>query len=86
MRSTISVSITSGEAPLHVTLMVRTGKSTSGCSLTPRRERPMAPKMISAVISIHAKTGRRIERSASEANAGPRRFDEGAMGVSGSMT
>jgi hypothetical protein len=41
--------------------------------------------MISAAMSIQAKTGRRMERSASDAMAEPRRFDEGAMGGRGSM-
>ena len=72
--STTSLSMISGAAPLHVVLMVSTGKSTSGCSLTPRRESPIAPKMISAAMSIQAKTGRRMERSASDAMAEPRRW------------
>ena len=61
--SATSVSITSGAAPSSVTLTLTTGKSTSGIWLTPRRMNEMPPKMMSAAISIQAKTGLRIEMS-----------------------
>src|SRR6058998_141763 len=61
--SMTSDSITSGEAPSRVTETLMTGKSTSGFWLTPRREKPMPPKMISAAISIQANTWFLIDRS-----------------------
>ena len=48
---------------ITVTETVTTGKSTSGIWLTPSRRKQMPPKMMRAAMSIHAKTGFRMERS-----------------------
>src|SRR5207247_6118392 len=53
--------MTSGAAPGSESWMVTMGRSMSGYWLTPRRVKAMPPKTISAIISIHAKTGRLIE-------------------------
>ncbi len=62
--STALVWMTSGEAPGQATSTVMIGGVVSGKRLTPRWEKPMHPKMMQAAKIIHAKTGRRIERSA----------------------
>src|SRR6185503_15921186 len=59
--STTADSITSGAAPGSESWMVTTGRSMSGYWLTPSRVNAIPPKTISAIISIHAKTGRLIE-------------------------
>ena len=55
--STTSVSMISGDAPSSARLTLTVGKSTSGSSETPSREKPTAPKTTRKAISIQANTG-----------------------------
>src|ERR1700733_7017847 len=57
------LSITSGAAPFRLNDTLTTGKSTSGSWLTPNLLKERRPKTMRAAISIHAKTGLRIESS-----------------------
>ena len=55
-----SCSTSRGDAPGYGTFTTTTGKLTSGKRSVPRRERPIAPRTISATVTMTVKTGLRI--------------------------
>src|SRR5262245_10374148 len=78
IRSVISVSMSSGAAPAWRVVIEMVGNSTFGNRSTPRLKYENRPTTTRERTSTEAKTGRRIEISASHCTSGPSLFPDGA--------
>src|SRR5262245_9318106 len=78
IRSVISVSMSSGAAPAWRVVIEMVGNSTFGNRSTPRLKYENTPTTTRERTSTEAKTGRRIEISASHCTSAPSLFPDGA--------